>query len=297
VTVANYALTAGDTNLYVGQYLGAMTWAALQASAYANGSVGLGALDADATVFITDWKVSMTPSADKSYWTCGSPIQIAQFGASSLNDVVYGANATTVTAVASASAGAKTRLTWTGHGLTNTNDGVNVYVSAGTNWVAGLYPMTYVDANTVDLSVAWNASFGNPTVRTVTGSLLTTTLRTVTVPAKLLQATSLVEILSTWQFTSSANNRYMTIHHNTSDVFQFTSSSTTSYQDYRWIRNRGAKNSQIGPAIGGAGLSLGQTPSTRTIDTDAASTINFVADLRVVNEFMRIAAYTVKVLV
>lgn len=282
------APTGGST------YLGPMTWAELQASEYANGSVGLAALDADASVFITDWRVAMVPNADKSYWTTSSPFVIEQFGSPATgNDVVYIANGATSSAVASASSGTKTRVTITGHGLTSTNDGVSVYVSAGSNWAVGLYPYTYVDANNIDLSVAWNASFGNPTVRSVTGSLLQTLLKSVAIPAKLMQGHSKIEITDAWQFTSSANNRYMTIKHNSSDVFQVTTTSVPGYNGYRWIRNRGAKNAQIGPAIGGNGLYVGNTPRTATVDTDAASTIDFYADLRTVNEFMRIAGYTV----
>ncbi len=276
-------------------YLGAMTWAELQASEYANGSVGLAALNTDASVFITDWRVAMVPSADNTYWTTPHAITIENFGARTTADVVYTANGTSASAVASASAGAKTRVTITGHGLTSANDGVSVYVSAGTNWAVGLYPYTYVDANNIDLSVAWNAGFGNPTVRSVTGSLLTTTLRTVTIPAKLMQIYSCIMVYSHWQFTSSANNKYMTEQHNTNDLFQFSSTNQTSYADTRMIRNCGSKALQISQALGGAAWNTGQSPRTATIDTDAAHTINFMADMRTVNEYMRIAGYTVEV--
>lgn len=53
-------------------YLGPMTWAELQASAYADGSVGLAALAADASVFVTDRRVVMIPNAAKTSWTVGS---------------------------------------------------------------------------------------------------------------------------------------------------------------------------------------------------------------------------------
>lgn len=52
-------------------YLGPMTWAELQASAYADGSVGLAALGADASVFVTDRRIVMIPSAAKTFWTIG----------------------------------------------------------------------------------------------------------------------------------------------------------------------------------------------------------------------------------
>lgn len=53
-------------------YLGPMTFAELQSSAYADGSVGLAALAADASVFVTDRRVVMIPNAAKTSWTVGS---------------------------------------------------------------------------------------------------------------------------------------------------------------------------------------------------------------------------------
>ncbi len=274
-------------------YLGPMTWAELQASAYANGSVGLAALDADALVFVTDWRVEMTPNSSKTFWTASSAVVIAAFGSTALgNDVVYTANGTTCTAVASASAGAATRLTITGHGLTSANNGVSVYIASGTNWTAGLYAMTYVDANTIDVAAPWNASYGNPVVRSVTGSLLQTILRTVDIPAGLMQAHSSIEISSTWQMTSSANNRYLTINLAGAEVLQLTSSNQAGYFDRREIRNRGAKNAQITQKVDGAPYT-GAAPRTLGVDFASAQQLTFVGDPRIVNEFIRIAGYTV----
>ena len=278
-------------------YLDRMTWAELQASAYANGSVGLSGLGADASVFVTDWRVTMVPNSGKTFWTCSSPIIIAAFGSPALgNDVVYTANASTCSAVASASAGAATRLTIVGHGLTSANNGVSVYVASGTNWTAGLYAMTYVDADNIDIAAPWNASYGNPVVRSVTGSGLQTTLRTVDIPAGLMQAHSSIEISSTWEMTSSANNRYLTILFGGTTVFQLTSSSQPGFFDRREVRNRGAKNAQITQKLDIAGY-YGGTPRLTTIDTALAQQLTFVGDLRTVNEFIRIAGYTVSLVI
>lgn len=278
-------------------YLGRMTWAELQASAYANNSVGLSGLGADASVFVTDWRATLVPNSDKTFWTCSSPIIIAAFGSTALgNDVVYTANGTTCTAVASASAGAATRLTIVGHGLTSANNGVSVYVASGTNWTAGLYAMTYVDADNIDVAAAWNAAYGNPVVRSVTGALLQTVLRTVDVPAGLMQAHSSIEISSAWQMTSSSNNRYMTINLASSEVFQYTWNTQPGLFDRREIRNRGVKNAQITQAASGNPFT-GTTPRLTSVDTALAQQLTFVADLRVVNEFIRIAGYTVSMVI
>jgi hypothetical protein len=144
--------------------------------------------------------------------------------------------------------------------------------------------------------VPWNAGFGIPTVRSVTGSLLQTTLRTVDIPAGLMQAHSSIEISSTWEMTNSANNRYLTILFGSAAVLQLTSSSQPGFFDRREVRNRGAKNSQISqtPAIAGY---FGGTPRASTVDTSSAQQLTFVGDLRTVNEFIRIAGYTVSLVI
>ena len=292
--MANFANPLGRAS---STYLGPMTWAELQASAYANNSVELSGLGADASVYVTDWRVTMKPNSGKTFWTSSSAVIIAAFGSPALgNDVVYTANGTTCTAVASASAGAATRLTIAGHGLTSANNGVSVYIASGTNWTAGLYAMTYVDANTIDVAAPWNASYGNPVVRSVTGSGLQTTLRTVDIPAGLMQAHSSIELSSTWEMTSSANNRYLTILFGGTTVFQLTSSSQPGFFDRREVRNRGAKNAQITQKLDIAGY-YGGTPRLTTIDTALAQQLTFVGDMRTVNEFIRIAGYTVSLVI
>ena len=282
-------------------YLGPMTWAELQASAYANGSVGLAALSADTAVFITDFYGGnvLYPSKDKTFWGEAQEIILANFSSTALgNDCMYAGVGTTATAVASASAGAKTRVTHTGHGLTSTNNGVSLPVTAGTNWAVGLYPFTYVDANTYDLDVAWNAAFGVPTITAATGSGLQTQLRdAVDIPVGLMQNNSRIEIASGWELTSSANAKYLTILLASSNVLQLFPSSVSGFFDPgRTVRNRGVKNAQIGPKtdliVAGGGA-----PRKISVDFTTAQQIKFMADQRFANEFIRISEYTVKVIV
>lgn len=277
----------------LGVYLGAMSWATLQTSAYANGSVELAALPADASVFVTDWGVAMTPNQARTFWTCAHPITLDQFSSAAAGtDVVYTANGSSASAVASASGGAATRVTHTGHGLTSANNGVSVYVSAGTGWTPGLYPMTYVDANTYDLAVPWDASFGAPTVRAANGSTLRTLLRSVTIPAGLMQARSALESSSAWQMTSSANEKNVTALFSGAIVLQLFPSSVSSYFEAgRITRNRALKNAQIGPQHN-LSPSNGGSPRFHSIDTELAQTFEYHADLRVVNEYMRLAGAT-----
>lgn len=271
-------------------YLGPMTWAALQASAYANGSVGLAALSADASVFITDWRVAMVPSADKTYWDCPHKFALDNFSATNAA-VVYAATGTSASAVASSNAGATTRVTHTGHGLTAANNGVSVYVSAGTNWAVGLYPFTYVDANNYDLAVAWNASFGTPTVRVATGASLKTTLRSITIPAGLMQNNSELTCESEWKFTQSANYKYVVTEFGGTVILTATTLSYDGWFDARRTRNCGVKNAQVSPdaSLNGIGVT---TVRDTSVNTANANTWAYIADPRAVNEFVRLCGAT-----
>ena len=82
----------------------------------------------------------------------------------------------TATGVASAGGGTKTRLTFgSDHGLQSADNGNLVPVWSGTNWTPGDYAMTYVDSTHIDLDVAWNPAFGNPTLRSLTVNITNTT--------------------------------------------------------------------------------------------------------------------------
>lgn len=80
----------------------------------------------------------------------------------------------TASGVASASSGTKTRVTLT-HGLSSGDNGRTLPVYSGANWTPGDYVLTYVDATHLDLDVAWNASFGNPVIRSRTVDITNTT--------------------------------------------------------------------------------------------------------------------------
>lgn len=92
-------------------------------------------------------------------------------GGSQNNSSVSGINSS---GVASASGGTKTRVTLT-HGLTSGDNGRTLPVYSGANWTPGDYVLTYVDSTHLDLDVAWNASFGNPVIRSRTVDITNTT--------------------------------------------------------------------------------------------------------------------------
>lgn len=83
-------------------------------------------------------------------------------------------SATNASGVASAGGGSKTRVTLT-HGLTSGDNGRTLPVYSGTNWTPGNYVLTYVDSTHLDLDVAWDPAFGNPTIRSLTVGITNTT--------------------------------------------------------------------------------------------------------------------------
>lgn len=270
-----------------GVYLGAMSWATLQASAYANGSVGLAALPSDASVFITNWGIVMVPNAAKTFWTA-PPFLLDSFGSGATGtDVMYAASGTSASATASSDSGTTTTVTHTGHGLTSTNNGVRLWVTGGTGWTIGGYPFTYIDANTYKLAVAYQANV--PTIRVATGSSLQTVLRSVSIPAGLMQANSALESPTSWELTSSANTKNCTTLLGGSTIMSLLPASIGGYfESGRVTQNRGVKNAQITPqanlAIGGG------TPRLLYVDTAPGTTFDYAADLRSPNEFMRLAS-------
>ena len=279
-------------------YLGAMTWAELQASEYANGSVGLAALDADASVTITGWAqpVVMVPNADKTYWQGSNGFfPIYKAGLSSLNSVT-GCNAAITWTLAADPSNGKTRITASGaHGWTSAVNGKCADITAwsGTG-AAGLYELTYVDGTNMDLSVTYNAGYGNPTVSPINTEVV---LRTLSMPAALMQAQSQQRITTVWRLTSSSNSHYCIVRMGATAYLYVTPSSVTGYHDVeRLISNIGSVSSQVGqksdssPSGGGA-------LATSSIDTSATFDIKPSGRTNTVNEYVELLHYTIEVCV
>lgn len=275
-------------------YLGPMSWAALQASAYANGSVGLAALNADSSVFITDWRVAMVPSASKTYWECPHAITIAKAGLTSLNSVT-GCNAAITWTLAADPSNGKTRITSSGaHGITSAVNGkcINITAWSGTG-VAGLYTITYVDATNIDLTIAYSAGYGNPTVSPIATEV---NILTVSPPAKLMQASSQLRVTTEWRLTSSTNSHFCILRVGATAYMFITPSNVTGHHDLRLISNINSVSSQQG-AKTDSSLYGGSTSVSSAIDTSASFDLNFRGRADTVAEFVELMHYTVEAFV
>ena len=273
-------------------YLGRMTWAELQASAYANGSVGLSGLGADASVFVTDWRVGMVPSAAKTYWGGEVPFAKNGFAAGEMSFVPC---VTAITWTLDADpANGKTRLVSSaGHGLTAASNNKRIYTSAwsGTG-IVGFYAMTYVDATHIDIAVAYSAGAGNPTI-TATGA--EAPLLTLTVPAALMQANSVIKITSQWSCTNSAADKKAIVRVGGDASLYGSIISSGGGSDQRLVRSLNSKSAQIcqvntsGSAFGGG------TPRLTTINMANAFDIVFAARVDAVDNYLELSGYDITI--
>lgn len=313
VMVAQATANANEWNItgydpegpvYIGEY---DTFDLLQASIYANGSTACYALPQNSWVSIKEfisgtgrggllYRSYAAAQAD-AHWTAPHDLILYQDAWRTDHDVVYPANVAT-SAVASASSGTKTRLTITAHLLTAASDGKHVYVSAGTNWTAGFYVMTYVDANNIDLDVAWNASFGNPTLTKATGSTQITYLQTITIPAKLRRKKSVLVAEAQFETSTISANKYTQVLHGSTQVHNGQIDTTNAGESVQInIRNStdsAAQQIQQATSISASYTKTG-APLASTENTDNALDLKFGIDLPTANVWGRVAGITVKV--
>lgn len=280
----------------------AADWPALQA-AFPNDGAALLALPKGASAWVDEFVAGtgiggrVYRSKAGTHWTAPHPITLFLSAVASGRDVMYlVAGAAAPSAVASASGGTKTRVTIVGHGLTAANDGVSVPVTGGANWTPGLYPATYVDANTIDLSVAWNAAFGNPTITVANGASQVTTIHSPgSIPAAMRRSNSETRIESQWQCTNNASTKLFYIRQDANDIASGNITGQGGASDLRIIRQRGSLTSSIAQSASAGSAYSGSTPISLGADAGVARAINFGADLRTGNEFWRIAGYKVTV--
>lgn len=125
-------------------------------------------------------------------------------------------------------------------------------------------------------------------------------LATVTIPAGIMGLNGILRIYHLWSFTSSANNKTPRVRLGGiggtvygSDVF----TTSATWQDMRWIANRGAANSQIG-GKSSAGILTFSTSSniTSSVDTSAATTLVFTGQKASAGETLTLEQYLVELL-
>lgn len=207
----------------------------------------------------------------------------------------------TATTASSASGGTKTTLTSAGaHGLTSAV-AVNkhLYISAGTNWTAGFYNISSIDVDTtgvaVTIDVAYNASFGSPTIA-LAGTEVT--FRTIQIPP--LGPDSIIEIDATWTTVNSGNIKQPIVKLEGNLIFG--PSPTTivlSRPSSIVLQNRGATNAQVSAFQSGANSNQNGTatlsPTTTSVETSVATSLTIGGKSNTANEFVYLDRYIVKV--
>ena len=304
-SVADQWMIVGNESgpVFIGEYA---TFDELQASAFANGGVALFALPQNSWVSIREFiagtgrggtlKRSYAAVQADAHWMSESEIILFQDAVVTGNDVVYPANVSVI-GVSSASAGAKTRVNMTGHGLTAASNGVGIAVTGGTNWTPGRYAMTYVDADNFDLDVAWNASFGVPTITKATGSTQITDILSVTIPAGMRQPKSVLVAEVQYETSTTSANKYTQLKHGGTQIHNGQIDTTNAGESARInIRNARSKSAQLQQAntISSSYTKTG-APLRTTIDTALAQAVVFGIDLPTANVWARIGGATISV--
>ncbi|MFM0151459.1 hypothetical protein [Paraburkholderia sediminicola] len=116
----------------------------------------------------------------------------------------------------------------------------------------------------------------------VTGTTALTLLKTLSLPAGALLQNGSLESDCLLSFNNSAGTKTFTITVNGVTVQQLSFTTQLSARIGMVLRNRNSLSSQVAPPAGGSGATggSGAAPSTYTIDTSQALTINYYAQLQ-----------------
>lgn len=125
-------------------------------------------------------------------------------------------------------------------------------------------------------------------------------LATVTIPAGAMGLNGILRVHTMWTVTNSANNKILRVRFGgiggTAYLGQTLTTSLTA-TDLRWIANRGAANSQIGPQSGLAQLgSSTSAHQTSAIDTAAATTLVITGQKASAGETLTLESYLVELI-
>lgn len=209
--------------------------------------------------------------------------------------------AATFTNAAVSNSGGKVKLTSAGaHGLTAAVAvGASIYVSAGTNWTVGFYSILSLDLDTtgvaITIDLTYDAGLGVPTI-----ALANTQVSMAILALPPLQANSYLTIDHTWGFTSSANNKVVSIFLDATTMAGNTVTTSTGQRTTTTISNRNSVSSQLGSLSGtansayGVGVATSTTP-TATVDTGSSKNLFLTAKPAAANEIMALDRYIINV--
>lgn len=181
------------------------------------------------------------------------------------------------------------------HGLTAARAvGSAIYISGGTGWTAGFYPVTAVPVDTTGTTItvtgAFDGGMGAPTIALANTEV---TLATVDIPA--LLADSMFEYEASYGYTNSASAKTLRSRLAGNQITSGGPTTTASFSLRKIIANRGATNSQLVTTALADG-SLGSTTAvygTLSVDTSVVTQLTFTAQPAVANEVVRLERYNV----
>lgn len=181
------------------------------------------------------------------------------------------------------------------HGLTAARAvGASIYISAGTGWTAGFYPITAIDLDTTGVAITitgtFDAGMGSPTIALANTEVI---LATIAIP--ILSANSMFEYEASWSYTNSANAKLLRTRFGGTQVVSSSPTTTAAYSLRKIIANRGATNSQIVTTSISDG-SLGSTTASYgslSIDTSVSTSLTFTAQPSTANELVHLERYHV----
>lgn len=131
-----------------------------------------------------------------------------------------------------------------------------------------------------------------------TGSTGTLVLATITIPGGLMSANGILEVLTSWQYTNSANSKTITIRFSGAggtSFFSRTETTTASHQVNLLIRNANSTSSQVGMNSGATG-SFGTSSGaiiTSSVNTGSDTTISISGNLALSSETISLYSYRV----
>lgn len=213
--------------------------------------------------------------------------------------------ASTFTGVTVSDNGGKVRLTGAGsHGITAaisvTPGDINIYISGGDGWTAGMHRITGIDTDTtgtvIDLDTDYDAGMGSPMVVLENTEV---TLAAINVPP--LQPDSMIRVDYSFSSTdSSSSAKGIRCKLNTTNFASYSTTTSPTHRKVVVIHNRGTTSSQIsGWPSGVSTSSEGNTSSSLTygsVDTSVPTLIKLAVLPSLANIVQRLNRYSVELI-
>jgi len=187
------------------------------------------------------------------------------------------------------------------HGLTADNAvGSDLYISSGTNWTTGFYPITDIAVDTTGTTIKISGTFvggmGSPTIA-LAGTEVT--FRTIAIPP--IGPNGLIEIKPSFRYNNSANTKKVVVRFNGNAIYQPSVTTTWTVTPASVIvQNRNATNSQAThhnlTTLNGTGCGAVNALAVETsVDTSVATTITLGGQSNTANDWVQIEAYYIYV--